>query len=99
MLNSRQRAQLRAMANGMDPIVHIGKGGIGETVNKQVSDALFARELIKCCVLGTAPQSARETAEEVAAAVGADVVQVIGSKFILYKKSKNPDSTPIELVR
>lgn len=88
MLNSRQRAQLRGLANGFETIVQIGKSGIGETVIKQVDDALTARELIKCGVLiETSPVSAREATDEIAARVGADVVQVIGGRFILYRMS------------
>ncbi len=88
MLNSRQRAQLRSMANGYETIMQIGKSGVSEQSLKQVDDALTARELIKLKRLETAPETTRETAEFVAEAVGADVVQVIGSKFVLYRPSK-----------
>ena len=88
MLNSRQRAQLRAMANTFDTIMQIGKSGVSEQSLKQIDDALTARELIKLKRLETAPETARETAEFVAEKVGADVVQVIGSKFVLYRPSK-----------
>ena len=88
MLNSRQRAQLRAMANTFDTIMQIGKSGVSEQSLKQIDDALTARELIKLRRLETAPETARETAEFVAEKVGADVVQVIGSKFVLYRPSK-----------
>lgn len=87
MLNSRQRAQLRGMANGLDPIFQIGKAGIGDQLIKQVGEALEARELIKLTVLETSPQRPRECADKVSEATGSDVVQVIGSKFILYKES------------
>lgn len=99
MLNSRQRAQLRGMANGFETIFQIGKGGIGDQLKKQVSDALEARELIKLRVLESAPESAREAADAVAEAVGADVVQVIGSKFILYRQSSDKDNRKIVLVK
>ncbi len=99
MLNSRQRAQLRGMANGFETIFQIGKGGIGDQLIKQVSDALEARELIKLRVLESAPESAREAADAVAEAVGADVVQVIGSKFILYRQSSDKDNRKIVLVK
>ena len=100
MLNSRQRAFLRGLANGYDPIVHIGKSGIGDTIIKQAIDALYARELIKCAVLETAPLTVREAADSLAQSCGADVVQVIGSKFIIYKKSSNKDiKNPIKLVK
>ncbi|MBO5745609.1 MAG: ribosome assembly RNA-binding protein YhbY [Clostridia bacterium] len=88
MLNSKQRAQLRGMANSLQPIFQIGKGGIGEQLIRQVNEALEARELIKLTVLETSPVKVRECADTVAEATESDVVQVIGSKFILYKESK-----------
>ena len=88
MLTSKQRAQLRALANSIDTIFQIGKTGVGDQIKKQVEDALEARALIKLRVLETSPQTAREAADEIAEAVGADVVQVIGSRFVLYKESK-----------
>lgn len=89
MLNSRQRAQLRGMANEMETILQIGKSGITENTLKQVRDALEARELIKLRILETCPTTVRETADSIAEAVECDVVQVIGTRFILYKESKN----------
>lgn len=97
MLNSRQRAQLRAMANDMETILQVGKAGINENTIKQVSDALEARELIKLRVLETCPTTSRETADSIAEAVECDVVQVIGTRFILYKESKN--NKTIKLVK
>ncbi len=97
MLNSRQRAQLRAMANDMETILQIGKLGINDNTIKQVADALEARELIKLRILETCPTNVRETANEVAEKVNCDVVQVIGSRFILYKESKN--NKTIKLVK
>ena len=88
MLNSRQRAQLRSMANSYQAIFQIGKSGVGEQLIRQVNEALEARELIKLTVLETSPMKARECADTVAAATESDVVQVIGSKFILYKQGK-----------
>ena len=85
MLNSRQRAQLRAMANGIDTIVHIGKDDITPAIEKQAADALKARELIKCRVLNNSMLTAREACDALCAAIGADPVQVIGTKFVIYK--------------
>lgn len=87
MLNSRQRAQLRGMANSLETIFQVGKGGINDQLVKQVGEALEARELIKMRVLETSPMSSREAANAIANAVGADVVQVIGYRFVLYKES------------
>ncbi len=97
MLNSRQRAQLRAMANDMETILQVGKMGLSENTIKQVNDALEARELIKLRVLETCPLSSRQAADELAIATDADVVQVIGSRFILYRESK--DNKTIKLVK
>lgn len=87
-LTSKQRAYLRSLANTLEPIVHAGKGGISDAMIKQADDALTAREIIKGKVLETAPQSARETAETIAAAVGAQVVQVVGRTFVLFRQKE-----------
>lgn len=97
MLNSRQRAQLRGLANNIETIFQVGKSGVTENTVKQVNDALEARELIKLRTLETCPTSSRETADELAEKTGADVVQVIGSRFVLYKESK--DNKQIKLVK
>ena len=88
MLNSRQRAQLRAMANSYDTVVMIGKGGIDEFTYRTCDEVITKRELIKCKVLESAGITSREAADDIAGAIGADVVQVIGTKFILYRKNK-----------
>ena len=91
MINSKQRAALRAMANGIDTIFQVGKGGISEEMCRQIDAALEARELIKLRVLDNCPYSSKEAAAEIAEAVSADVVMVIGSRFVLYKRStENP---------
>ncbi len=90
-LTSKQRAQLRGLANGIDTILHIGKDGIGENLIVQANDALEARELIKGKVLENSMMTAREAAEELAVAVRAEVVQVIGTKFVLYRPSHNKE--------
>ncbi len=90
-MTSKQRAYLRGLANTLEPIVHAGKGGISDALIKQADDALAAREIIKGKVLETAPGTARELAEEIAAAVNAQVVQVIGRTFVLFRQ-KEKDS-------
>ena len=87
-MTSKQRAYLRGLANTMEPIVHAGKGGVSDTMRKQADDALTARELIKGRVLETAPASTRDIAEDIAASVGAEVVQVIGRTFVLYRRNE-----------
>lgn len=91
MLTSKQRARLRSLSNDMDTIMQVGKDGINENMIKTVSDALEARELIKMRALENSGMTSREAAEELAAAVGADVVSVVGTRFVLYRRSeKNP---------
>ncbi len=88
MLTSKQRATLRAMANPIDTIFQVGKGGVNEQMCKSIADALEARELIKLKVLDNADYTTKEAADEIAEAVGADVVSVVGKKFVLYKESE-----------
>ena len=90
-LTSKQRSQLRSLANGIDTIVHIGKDGIGPNLVKQADDALEARELIKGKVLENSLMSAREAAEALAPLTRSEVVQVIGTKFVLYRPSHKKD--------
>ena len=90
-MTSKQRAYLRGLANTLEPIVHAGKGGISDALLKQADDALTAREIIKGKVLETAPGTARELAEEIAASVNAQVVQVVGRTFVLFRQ-KEKDS-------
>ena len=99
-LTSKQRAQLRSLANGIDTILHIGKDGVGPNLVKQADDALAARELIKGRVLENSLLSPRECAEELARATRSEVVQVIGTRFVLYREthSKEKDKR-IKLVR
>ena len=90
-LTSKQRAQLRSLANSIDTIVHVGKDGLGENLVKQADGALEARELIKGKVLENSMLTAREAAEELAVATRSEVVQVIGTKFVLYRPSHKKD--------
>jgi RNA-binding protein len=99
-LNSRQRAQLRALANGIDTIVHIGKDGLGDNLIKQTDDALEARELIKGRVLENSMLSPREAAGELSRVTRSEVVQVIGTKFVLYRESHSKEKDKrIKLVK
>ena len=90
-LTSKQRAQLRALASQMDTIVIVGKDGIGDNLIKQVNGALEARELIKGRVLENSMLTPREAAEQLAPVTRSEVVQVIGTKFVLYRPSHNKD--------
>ena len=88
MITSKQRAQLRGMASGLNAELQIGKGGITENVVRQASEALAARELIKGRVLYNSMLTSREACDALCEACGADGVQVIGSKFVLFKQNE-----------
>ena len=88
MITSKQRAYLRGLGNTVETILQIGKSGISDTVAAQVNEALTARELIKMRVLETAPVTPKEAAVELAERLSAEVVQVIGTRFILYRPNQ-----------
>ena len=96
-LTSKQRAQLRGLANGIDTIVHIGKDGITDNLVKQTDDALEARELIKCRVLESAMLTAREACGELSRLTRSEPVQVIGTRFVLYRRHHDRSRRRIQL--
>ena len=90
-LTSKQRAQLRGLANGIDTILIVGKEGVTEAVAAQANEALEARELIKGCVQQGAPLDAREALETLCEKTGAEPIQHIGRRFVMYRPSReNP---------
>ena len=91
MLTGKQRAYLRGLANDMQPIFQIGKNGIEETFLKQVEEALEKRELIKIKVL--------ENSDYICEKIKAEGIQAIGSKIVLYKKSKKNPKIEIPVVK
>lgn len=94
MLTSKQRAYLRGIAAEYETIFQVGKSGVTEQMCTEIGEALRKRELIKLRVLENSGWTAREAADAIAEQTGADVVQVIGSKFVLFKR--NPKEPVIE---
>ena len=90
-LTSKQRAQLRALANGIDTILQVGKDGVTENLTKQANEALEAREIIKGRVLDNSMLTAREACDGLGKLTRSEPVQVIGTKFVLYRKSHRKD--------
>lgn len=88
-LTSKQRAYLRSLANTIDTILYIGKEGISPNTVKQAYDALEARELIKCGVQKGAPMDAREACQALCEQTGAEPVQCIGNRFVIYRQSRD----------
>ncbi len=86
-ITSKQRAYLRSLSNGITPIFQVGKGGVSDEMCRRLKEALEARELIKVSVLDNSGYTAREAAECAAEGACAEVVSVIGSKFVLYRES------------
>ena len=97
MLTSKQRAKLRSIAQSYDPIFFIGKSGLSDEIINQLENAINARELIKLGVQENCEFSAREAADLIAPKLGADVVAVIGRKFVLWRRSRDPKKRVIEL--
>lgn len=88
-MTSKQRAYLRSMANTMDTILYVGIGGVTEATVHEASLALEARELIKGCVTQGAPLTAREALTDLCQRLGAEPVQCIGRRFVMYRPSEN----------
>lgn len=96
MLTTKQRAYLRALANGIEPIFQVGKGGVTEVLAKQVADALEAREIVKLSVLKTCDEGVREVCGSLAEMTGAEQVQCIGRRLVLYRQSKEHQSIMLD---
>ncbi len=88
MLTSKERADLRAQATGIDTTLMVGKSGVTESVIAEAETLLTARELVKGKVLEGAMMTPREVSDEICAATGADGVAVIGTKFVIYRFSE-----------
>lgn len=89
MLTGKQKRYLRSMGNEMVPILQVGKSGITQTVVTQADEALEARELIKGRVLQNSLEEPKIVAGELAEQTAAELVQVIGRNFLLFRPSKN----------
>ena len=88
MLNSKQRAELRAQSNDLDTTLMVGKGGVTEAVIAEAENQLTARELVKGKVLEGALMSPREVSDAICEATGAEGVACVGSKFVIYRFSE-----------
>lgn len=95
-MTTKQRARLRSMGTTLEPVLHIGKEGINENLAKQAWDALEARELIKVTVQKNAPMSAREACEALCDRVHAEQIQVIGSRFVIYRQARENSKIKID---
>jgi len=94
-LSGKQRRHLRALGHHLDPLLQIGHEGVTDAVVAQANTQLGRHELIKVRVLESSPLDRREAADELAARTGADLAQVLGRTFLLYKR--DPEKPRIEL--
>ena len=97
MLTSKQRAYLRGLANTERAIFQIGKDGLNDEIIKELDIVLEKRELIKVTVLETAFMSARGACEAICEDIGAEPVQCIGNKVVIYRRAKDKNNRKIEL--
>lgn len=97
MITTKQRSQLKGIASKIQPAFQVGKGGINDAQVAQIEDYMRVHEIVKIKVLDNSMYDAREVAEEVSGRTGADVVQVIGSKAVLFKR--NEKEPVIKLVK
>ena len=98
-LTKKQIKQLRGMANKLNPIVQVGKNDLSENAIKQADDIIERRELIKGSVLDGSGLTAKEVGEGLAEQLDAELVQVIGNRFVIYRRSQRDDVEHIRLVR
>lgn len=88
MLTSKQRAELKAVASRIDAVFQIGKGGVNDVQAAQIDDYLRVHEIVKIKVLENSLLTASEAGEDIASRIGAELVQCIGSKAVLFKRNK-----------
>ena len=98
-LSKKQVKQLRAMANQLNPLLYISKNDLTDAAVKQASETMDSHELLKVAVQDGSGLTAKEAADKLAGQIGAQVVQVIGNRFVLYRKSSRNDIEHIRLVR
>ena len=99
MLTGKQRSYLKGLAHEMSVTASVGKAGVTETVLKSIDQYLAANELMKCSIQEGAGLDAKETANLIAEELHAEYVQVIGRRFVLYRRARDPEKRKIELPR
>nr|WP_300002097.1 ribosome assembly RNA-binding protein YhbY [Tissierella sp.] len=88
MLTGKQRSHLKSIAHNLDPLFQLGKNGLSENFLKQVDEALESRELVKINILNNSDMETEELSRELVKVLGAEFVQNIGNKVIIYRESE-----------
>lgn len=99
MLTKEQRIKLRSYGQNLPNLVYIGKDELDENVIKQINDNLYAYELIKIKVQNTSLSTPKDLANEIERECGCEIVTVIGSKILIYKKSDKKTDKKQEMIR
>ena len=99
MLTGKQRSYLRKLGQEEEPLVFIGKNDLTETVVREMDNLLTARELVKAKIQDTSTLDAKETANQLAEMLGAEYVQAIGRRFVLYRQAPEKENRKIVLPR
>ncbi len=97
MITTKQRSQLKSLANTLKPSVTVGKEELTENIIKEIEVALYHRELVKVAALKSCVSSAKDMCAAVCAALGCEPVQCIGNRFVVYKRSDKEGIEHIEL--
>ena len=97
MITTKQRAVLRGLANTLDPVMQIGKDGLTENSIAQIDGVFEARELFKINVLKNSDEDTRSLAQKLQEITGCDIVQCIGNKLVVYRKSKKKNFKHIQI--
>lgn len=97
MITGKQRSYLKKLAHDLEPTVYLGKSGLTDNIKKELETGFEARELVKVKIQESCLLDPKEVANQLADELGAEFVQAIGRKFVLYRESK--DNKQIELPR
>ena len=98
MITGKQRSELKKIAQEMRPTVMIGKDEVTTNVISAIDDYLEAHEIVKVQIQEGALLDPKETANEIAEELGAEFVQAIGRKFVLYRQANDPANRKIILL-
>lgn len=90
MLTGKQKRFLRSLGHSLKPVITIGKGEVNEALVKETIESIAAHELIKVKILESCLLERSEAAAALAEACNAEVAQILGRTFLLYKKAKEP---------
>ena len=99
MITGKQRSYLRKLAQQLDPVVYIGKSDMTENVLREMARLLSSRELIKVKLQEGSLLDPKEAANDAAETLGAEFVQAIGRRFVLYRQAEDPEKRTIVLPR